>query len=134
MTNKVKRFVTNVLVIIVLLMSGTVFAQSQGGGQKGGQHGPPPIPNSEQIEKRVNDMSKEISLTSEQEKQVLDLYIAHFEKVKEKREANAQHRKEMEALKLEFENNVKALLNEEQQKQFVSFQEKNRPKHGGKRK
>ena len=46
-----------------------IYAQARGGGQ-GLRQGPPPIPNSAQIEQMVNSLAKEITLSGEQKTEV----------------------------------------------------------------
>lgn len=120
--------------VIMILIGNIGFAQGQGGRQGGGQQGPPPIPNKKQIEKIVSDLSREISLTSEQEASVLKLYNNYFAEVKEKTSENDRpQREEMEALKSEFEAKVKALLTPEQQAKFVEYQRNNKPRQPGRK-
>jgi len=114
------------ILIVVLVISTSAF------GQQRGQPGPPPIPNSKQIEKMVSDLADEILLSNEQEVKVLELYTTHFETVNEKIEASKPKREEMEALKNGFVHDVKAVLTKEQQELYTSYMKKNRPKKGGK--
>ncbi len=121
--------IKTLLVITAILLSSIIYAQPPGGGQQRGQQGPPPIPNEKQIKEMVSDLSKEISFTEEQEASVLKLYIKHYEDIKNKTSGNSKpKREEMETLKNTFEKEVKALLTEEQQKQFMEYQKKNVPK------
>lgn len=114
--------------ILSFLISSVLIAQPQGGGQQG----PPPIPNAKQIKKTVASLASEISLTEEQEASVLEVYIKHFEIVKAKTEsAERPKREEMEALDIALQNEVKALLTEEQIVKYNAYlkkQEANRPK------
>lgn len=111
----------SILIILSVVLSSTLFAQP-GGGQKGGQAGPPKLPNSQQIEEMVSNLADEITLTSEQESTILDLYTDHFKIVKEKISGNARpKREEMEALQNDLEKQVKAELSKKQIKQYKAF-------------
>ena len=116
---------------VFLLTYSVAFAQGPGGGQRGGQQGPPPVPNAKQIKTMVNDMAKELSWTDKQEASALLLYNDHFEKVKAKTSGNTKpDREEMDALTATLEKNVKALLTTDQQKAYIAYlkkQSKQRP-------
>ncbi|MDA3928480.1 MAG: hypothetical protein PF541_05935 [Prolixibacteraceae bacterium] len=118
-----KLFLTTVFLFVVSIG----FTQPPGGGgQSGGEQGPPPVPNTKQIQKMVTQLANEIALTEEQETSVLKLYTAHFKTIKQKTSGNARpNREEMDALKSEFEKNVKALLTRDQQIKFDAYQKKN---------
>ena len=130
MKTRIKNTVNFVLLLCVVLIASTVSAQ-QRGPQDGGQQGPPPLPSSKQIEKMVSNMSKEISLSEDQESEVLEIYTAHFEEVEDKTKSGRPDRKVMEALKTDLEKEVNALLTEEQQELYKAYQKKNRPKGKG---
>ena len=103
--------------------------------QQSGRQGPPPLPNDEQIDKMVADLATELSLTEAQEKQVFELYFAHFEEVSEIREEHKKSRdadrEEIEQLRTSFEKDVKSHLTKEQQEQFDEFRKKQSPRKGG---
>ena len=109
--------------IIAMAVSNILHAQPPGG-----QQGPPSIPNSKQIKKMVSNLAKEISLDEKQEEQVLALYQEHFADVKKATSSGRPERSEMEKLKKEFETEVKAVLDEEQQEKFVAYQKKQEKK------
>lgn len=126
---KTMKKITNItLVLCAMLISGTTFAQR--GGQGGGQQGPPPIPSSKEIKAMVSDLAEEISLNEDQETEILALYTAHFKEVKKKTSSGRPDRDEMEALKNDFEDEVNAVLTDEQQKLFKAYQKKNSQKKG----
>ena len=103
------------------------------GNQKGGQQGPPPIPDEAQIEKMVENLADSISLSTEQKTAALVLFKEHFNQVREKTSGNKRpKREEMEALKTGFEKQVKKLLSAEQQILFDDFHQKNHPNKGAK--
>jgi nucleoid DNA-binding protein len=113
------------LALVILLLS---IQLSQ--AQQGGQQGPPPLPNDKQIEKMVEDLSEELSLTTDQEKQVSVKYFAHFEAVEKKMKAERPSREDMEAMETDFEMEVKSLLTKDQQvlyNTFIKEQKQKRP-------
>jgi hypothetical protein len=117
------------MLVVVLVITTTACGQQRGGQgdgqQRGGQGGPPALPTAKEIKTMVSDLSKEILLSDEQEAQVLKLYTAHFEEVKEKTSAGRPDRNEMESLKTSFENKVKSILTKDQQIKYASFLKKN---------
>ncbi len=119
-----KRIIVSLFVLIFSITM--VHAQHQGRPQ-----GPPPAPNKQQIEKMVTDLSKELSLTKTQEESVSELYTDHYKTLKKKMNSNKggkPDRSEMDELKTDFENDVKALLTEDQQKLFVAYLKKQESK------
>ena len=116
------------LVISILFLSTSIFAQPPGGGQRGGQQGPPTIPNDKQIEKMVSDLADALTLSNEQEAEILELYKAHFTQVKEKTSGKSRpDREEMDSLKLAFEKQVKAELSKEQATKYEAYLKKQQP-------
>ena len=113
---------------IAVIISSYGFAQSPGGsGAK--PDGPPPIPNQQQVEVMVDDLSNELSLTENQEDQVLDLFTAHFNEVRAKTSGNSKpDRDEMEAIRLSFEDDMKKVLTDEQFKDFQEYSKKKKHK------
>jgi hypothetical protein len=124
--------IKSILVVSILFLGSISFAQPPGGGQKGGQQGPPPIPTDKQIETMVSDLAENISLSEEQEVKVLEIYNEHFAEIKEKTSGNSRpKREEMEALDTAFEKQVKAELTKEQKKEYEAYlkeQASKRPK------
>jgi hypothetical protein len=59
---------------------------------------------------------------------VLELYTAHFETVEEKTSGGRPDRDEMEALKKELEDDVKEVLNDDQQDLYKTYLKNNTPK------
>lgn len=127
MKTRIKNTVNFVILLCVVLIASTVSAQ-QRGPQSGGQQGPPSVPTTKEIKEMVSDMSKEISLNEDQEAEILELYSDHFKEVKEKTKSGRPDRNEMESLKTDFEKEVKAVLTDEQQKLYTTYQKKNRSK------
>ncbi len=125
------KFKTNAnifLLVFSMLISGSLVQAQQGRPQ-----GPPQVPNTKQVLKMVDDLSKELSLSAEKKSQISDLYVAHFKTMEDKTKSGRPSREEMEALNTKFEKEVNALLTEEQQKQFKAFLKKNAPKQGNQR-
>ncbi|MFD1293066.1 hypothetical protein ACFQ5N_04370 [Lutibacter holmesii] len=125
------------LVVVALIITTSACGQQrggQGGGQQGGgQQGPPPVPTAKEIKTMVSNLAEELLLSEEQEEQVLELYTAHFEEVEDKTSSGRPDRSEMEELKEDFENDVKDVLTEDQQKLYTTYQKKNSKKRKSKR-
>lgn len=122
---------TRILFAALAIMLSVTLTQAQPGGQKGGQQGPPPIPDKQQIEKMVADLSKELSLDETQQKQVSEMFTAHFKEVKEVqdkyKDSHEAERKEMESARNEFDKEIKSVLTNEQQKQFDEYMKDRKP-------
>jgi len=119
MKRKFKNFASIMLVSMIMLISGISLQAQQRGHQ-----GPPSTPSDDQIEKMVEDLSKELSLTKDQEKQVSEKYFAHFEEVEKKMKAGRPNRTEMESMKADFEKEIKLLLTDEQKKLYEAYLKK----------
>ncbi|MRX64525.1 hypothetical protein [Maribacter luteus] len=128
MKTTIKKILNAALLLGAIMITGTTLAQR--GGQGGGQQGPPPLPTSDEIEEMVSDMAKEVSLDETQEAEILVLYKAHFEEVEDLTSSGRPDRDKMEALKSDFEDEVNAVLTEEQQKLFKAYQKKNSRQKG----
>jgi hypothetical protein len=129
-TNKIWK-----MLVVALVITTAACAQGgppKGGGQQGGrqQQNPPTLPTAKQIKTMVSDLSKEILLTDEQEAKVLKLYTSHFETMEEKTTAGRPDRNEMEKLKTTFENNIKAILTDNQKKLYTAYLKNNSPEKG----
>ena len=127
MKTKIKKTVNLVLILCLTLIVSVMNAQKQG-HQGGGQQGPPPIPTDKEIKEMVSDLSDEISLSEDQETEILGLYTAHFKEVEEKTKSGRPDRKEMETLRTDFDKEVNAGLTKEQQKQYATYQKEHRAK------
>ena len=115
----IKNTAIGTLALVILLLSSQVTQ-----AQQRGQQGPPPLPNDEQIEAMVDDLSKELSLTAEQEKKVSEKYFTHFEEVEKKMKAGRPSREDMESMKIDFKNDVKTVLTDDQKDLYDSFLKK----------
>lgn len=106
-----------------------------GGGQQGaGPHQPPALPDSTQIVKIVDEMAASLALTDQQKSQVSELHFTHFADAKELMSSSQSdretHRRKMNGLRKKFENDVKALLDDEQKKKFDEFAKSRDPRSG----
>ena len=115
---------------ITLLIAAMFFLTTNLSAQKRQEQGPPPIPNETQINKMVEDLSTELSLTEAQSAKILGLYSDHFAEVKKLMKSQRKSREDMKSKKAEFEDEIKNLLNEEQQDLFDEFMEKNHRQKG----
>jgi hypothetical protein len=115
---------------ITLLIAAMFFLTTNLSAQKRQEQGPPPIPNETQINKMVEDLSTELSLSEKQKAEFLSLYTDHFAEVKELIKSQRKSKEEMESKKAEFEDEIKNLLSDKQQDLFDDFMEKNNKQKG----
>lgn len=107
--------------LMITILSGGIALAQPGEGRQG----PPKLPSDKQIEKMVKELDKELDLTEKQCTQVSELYFAHFDKVEAKMESSQRpSRTEMEALDSSLEEEVKAVLNNDQQEQYADYLKK----------
>lgn len=117
-----KRFSLSITFIIAAMIFLTINLSAQ---QRQGQE-PPQIPNESQIVKMVDDLSSELSLNGDQKTEILALYQDHFAEVKSSMNSGQRpNRDEMESLKSDFEDDVKNILNDEQEELFTEYVKKN---------
>ena len=116
-----------------LLVLMGIFTSFSAQAQQRKQQGPPPVPNEQEIEKMLSDLSKNLSLSESQEEQISKLYTQHFDEVKAKMENGKPKREEMEELKSDLESDVKELLDEDQQEKYDHFMAKQKSQRKGKR-
>lgn len=102
------------------------------------RQGPPPIPNASQIEKMVGELTNELALSKKQSIKISKMYKDHFKEVKMRvekdRKEHEAEKEKMDALRRNFEKEIKAELTEEQQNLFVEFQKNHRPPKRGQEK
>ena len=114
----------------VIISSNQVVAQNR--------QQPPPkkLPDSTQIVKMVEELSKELSLSELQKTKITVLHFAHFKEAKVMMEKNkAEHEKNretMDAFRKEFETQIGELLTDEQKTEFEDFMKNRRPPKKGK--
>ncbi|MEX1383667.1 hypothetical protein [Lutibacter sp.] len=113
--------------VVVLVITTSACGQQRGsrGGQGSNQQGPPKLPSKKQIEKMVDKLSSEILLSEVQKTEVLEIYKEHFKQVESKTTSGRPDRSEMEDLKEDFEDTIKAVLTKDQQKLFSAYLKKN---------
>ncbi len=112
------------LVLIMFLCGGALRAQQDL------QQGSPHVPNTKQVLNMVAEISEKLSLSTEVEVQITDLYINHFTTVRDKIKIGRPKRKEMEALRIKFEKQVKTLLSKKQKRLYIKLQKKITQKQG----
>lgn len=132
---KTKQILKSVILATYILISLSVGAQNQSHeGHK--RQGPPPLPTQEQINERIARLSNELALTEAQEKQVTEIFNAHFAQMKEIRDAHEaeqkKDRQEMEKHRKNFEEEIKGVLNTEQQEKFEQIRQNHKPPKGDK--
>ncbi|MCB9250019.1 MAG: hypothetical protein H6613_16465 [Ignavibacteriales bacterium] len=87
----------------------------------------------------VTDLAKELSLTSEQTNDVENLFVKHFEEIKQKMKEDQEKMKaervERDTHRKDFEDSIKKLLSEDQQIKFDEFMKNHKAKQsqGGQR-
>ena len=75
-------------------------------------------------------MNKQLSLTEEQQKELLKLYENHFKEMKEKKEKTS--REERQTMREDFQKKIKAVLTEEQVKKMEELNQKKQNRKKGK--
>lgn len=120
------------LIGFYVLLSMAVGAQNHTSDQQKRQ-GPPPLPTEEQLEKRIAKLSTELNLSEKQVQQLSELFTAHFNELKAKREhdntVRQKHRQEMEAHRKKFEEEVKSVLTPEQKIKFDQLRKEKKPRY-----
>lgn len=130
---KLVRFNNSIFIALigVLLISCNLIAQPQDE-----QH-PPLLPDSNKIVQMVDELATALSLNEEQRTQVSELHFTHFKEAGELMEKNKAQgekgREVMDALRKDFEEQVKALLSDEQKVQFETFLSNHGPQQDRKR-
>ncbi|OFX19124.1 MAG: hypothetical protein A2041_15235 [Bacteroidetes bacterium GWA2_31_9b] len=123
---QIKQNIANLLILaLMVLVANSLYAQ------RPIEQNPPRIPDSTQIIKLTNELSRELSLTETQKVEISKIYFDHFEEVKKQIEENKsvkmKNKEEMEILRKKFEEQVKGLLSDDQQEKFVIFQQTHKP-------
>ncbi len=100
------------IVLAIVFLSSSIFAH-------------PPVPDSDEINRIVTDLSRELTLDEAQQSKIKQLFISHFNEVKEKISSKERpKREEMELLKTSFELLVNEQLSKEQMIKFKAFLER----------
>lgn len=98
--------------------------------------GPPPIPNEKQIDKMITDLETKLSLSESQKQKMKEIMSDHFKTMKtvqEKyRKSHEAERKEMETLKVKFDDEIESVLSKEQSVLFEEFMKEKRPRNNRK--
>ncbi len=119
------------LLLGCFILSGSLFAQPQH------RQGPPPLPDSTKIVKMVDELAKKLSLKEEQKTEIEKLHHEHFAEAEQlmagHKSEREKHRQKMDALRQDFEEQVKALLNAKQKTEFEQFVKKHKPESRQKR-
>ncbi len=117
---------------IIFLISGILMLYANLYGQQRPEHRPPLLPDSVHIVKMVDEMAKALTLTRGQKEQVAELHFSHFKQAKEmmkkNKESREAERRVMDSLRKEFEEQLKALMNDKQKTDFEKFMKKPRPR------
>ncbi len=134
MRRKLRKNTSLIFILLIAFFASTV-GQAQQHDQQKRQQGPPPIPDSTQIVRMVDELAKELSLLEIQKASITKLYFAHFTEVKKMMESNkADHeinKKAMDANRKDFEAQVEALLTQTQKVEFEAFLKNKRPPENG---
>lgn len=126
-SNKLSSTASLLLIIAILFISGNLLAQ------QGERKGPPQLPSDSEIEKMVSELSEELSLSKDQETKIQELYTQHFAEVKTAMSGERKSREEMEAYRTKFEDQVKSVLNDDQQELFDELKKSNDKRSGEQR-
>ncbi|MDE3742013.1 hypothetical protein [Maribacter polysaccharolyticus] len=112
------------LFVVTSVMAVLSCGQKKTQGQRGFEQVPPPMPTTEQIEKNISDLVAEISLSNEQEVELLEIYSEHYKQVGDRLKFGRPDRREMEALRNGLENQIKGLLTKEQLESYTAYKKK----------
>ena len=126
------KFSGTIIALILVTSLGVLAQPGQGKGQHGG-HGHWK-PDSCRIQLMVEDLSKELSLSEDQRKEIEEIHYAHMNDMEKihmdykndcvgEREARIQLKEKMDA-------DVKNILNKEQQTLYDEFMKERRGPHG----
>jgi len=128
--NNQTKFNRTIIIMIsgILLLAIQLYAQDHRGQRR--PDGPPPLPDSAQVVQMVDQLAGDLSLSAEQKAEVLQLHHEHFAKAREMKD---KQRGSMENSRKDFEDQVEALLTDEQKTQFRDINkqhgQQNRPAH-----
>ena len=124
--NTKKFFIT---LAMIIFFSPNLFAQQD---QK--PQGPPPFPDSARIVKMVDELAATLSLSKTQKGKVAELHFDHFAEAKVQmelgKEDREKHREVMDALRKDFEEQIQALLTDDQKIKLNEFMKNRGPRQG----
>ena len=122
-----------VLLASLLVVSLSALAQMGGTGQGGGRRGQGQMPS---VDDRVKQLTKQLNLNSDQQKQVRGILQDQMDQMQKLREDNSTSREEKRPKMMEIHQtamgNIRALLNDDQKKKFDALQQHQRERfqHG----
>jgi len=117
--------------IMLVILLAVIFHTNQACAQNQPPQPPNMLPDSTQIVKMVDELSKELSLSKSQKTKITELHFAHFEEAKAMMEkSKTEHEKNKEAMDIfrkKFEAQVSELLTDEQKTEFEDLMKNRRP-------
>lgn len=127
-TKKIFSLSTSAILVFIMMLNISIFAQQRGGDR------PPQVPNNTQVEKMVQELSEQLSLTNDQTIKVESIFKNHFSEMRSLMNNGERiERAEMESIKAEFESEVKSVLNDDQIVKFDEFMKKMQPQKRSRR-
>jgi len=128
--NKLTKIITTAVSLVFFFFLTSSLLQAQPRQERRGQL----LPDSTQIVKMVDEMTKTLSLTEKQKIKISELHFAHFQEVKalmEKGKGNRKdNRKVMDEFRKDFEKQVKAQLTDKQKTDYEKHIKNRGPKRG----
>ena len=125
-TFKNRIFITAAMVI---LFSVNMFAQQEQKPQR-----PPPFPDSARIAQMVDELATALSLSDTQKEKIAELHFDHFAEAKVQMELGKDdrenNREKMDALRKDFEEQMQALLTDDQKIKLNEFMKNRGPRQG----
>ncbi len=119
--NKLSKIIISAVTLVFFAFLTSSLLQAQPRQERRG----PMLPDSTQIVKMVNELTKVVSLSEQQKEEVLKIHFEHFNHEKTMMEKDQKNHKEMRKAHDEsrgkFEKQIKTLLNEKQQAEFEKF-------------
>lgn len=116
-------------IILAIFNTGFVYAQPGQGPRGGGM-----MPDSARIVQMVDDLAKAVSLTKEQKEKVTPIYFNHFSEMRQMREKSqgdrSAMRESMDKLRTKLDQDIKALLTDNQKKDYEKFTQEQRERRG----
>ncbi len=135
---KLKNIIRNSGIFLLSCLLLVMYETGEAQNQHQGQRNPPPLPDSSQIVKMVDELSKELSLSEEQKTKISELHFAHFKEAKirmeEDKKTHEKHRETMDAFRKEFETQMGELLSDEQKAEMEAYMKNRKPPHREKQK